>query len=116
MRYIKKVIMLFRTSLLVCLLFLLASCSKDNDPNEIQEQSLIPTCVDTMPFIGSVTMIHVQEISGENHYWLNTGANAHDGDEYIVNESCDTVCRYAGWFPADCIEDYDRESWVQVWP
>jgi len=57
-----------------------------------------------------------QKVVGEYHYWLNTGAMAWDGVEYIVNCDCDTVCEIGGFRPPrDCSKNFDFDIWEIVW-
>ena len=76
----------------------------------------LPDCVLTIVDNTPQIVIKTQEINGFENYWLNTGANEADGDEYIVSSTCDTLCYYGGWVNPDCIDEYDSEGWTQVWP
>lgn len=60
--------------------------------------------------------IKTQEVGGETHYWFHDGANTWDGSEYILNESCDTVCYFCGKCMApECLDAYDNNAWVVLW-
>lgn len=99
---------------LLSLIFIVSSChKKDCDDSEIPDcvQSILDNNDPNEP----VVSIKFQEIDGENFYWLNTGAMAYDGFEYIVDENCDTVCQIGGWFPQECMNNFDNEKWGEIW-
>lgn len=94
---------------------------EDDDTEIPQESSELPECISeytegiepgSVPFF----FIKTQSINEEVHYWINTGANAVDGDEYILNNNCDTVCYYGGWINPECINNYTFDAWETVWP
>ncbi len=87
--------------------------SCNDDPDHYTD---LPDCVQSIVDDTPQIIIKSQEIDNSVRYWLNTGANALDGDEYIVSSSCDTLCYYGGWVNPDCIDEYDSEGWTQVWP
>ncbi|MBI5917750.1 MAG: hypothetical protein HY842_20455 [Bacteroidetes bacterium] len=90
-----------------------AACKKETACGEIEP------CLEAKfeEFKASTNAISIrkQEVNGENHYWFNDGSTAWDGVEYILNETCDTVCYFCGecQLPA-CLEDYTG-SWEVVW-
>lgn len=97
----------------VLILFTLCfSCKKEQGiaNNEI------PTCIQSMIDDNEDLLIHKQEVDGQIHYWINTGANAVDGNEQIVNIICVEVCYYGGWINPDCLENYVFEDWEQINP
>lgn len=95
------------------LLIFLFSCSS----SEIEEDN-IPFCVlaefNSLKDDNQFLKIRRQMINDEYHFWINTGANAYDGDEDIVDSNCDVVCQYRGWFPAECIDQYEFERWEVI--
>ncbi len=101
-------------SLLICVL-LITSCEKNNNccdqlPDCINE--MINRAGDSPPLVS----VKMQKVDGECHYWLNTGASAWDGVEYIVNDKCDTICEIGGFrAPLDCSKNYDFDKWEIVW-
>lgn len=96
---------------------LLFTCNKDEgDDIEVMEVSEIPSCILEIIDAENSMQIHRQDINGETHYWLNTGANAYDGDEQIVNDACEEVCFYGGWINPECTEDYIPDDWEQIFP
>lgn len=63
----------------------------------------------------SAISIRKQEVNEENYYWFNDGSTAWDGVEYILNESCDTVCYFCGECQVPtCLDDY-TDDWEVVW-
>ena len=95
---------------IVLLLFIfgfLLSCNND------EVDLSFPACLEELTADNENLVIKMQEVDGERHFWLNTGFNAFDADEYIVDENCDTVCYYGGWINPECIEDYTGE-WVII--
>jgi hypothetical protein len=101
--------------LFVLFCILLSACCKQDDCNDGKLPDCIQKIIDissTQPFL----TVKMQKVDGECHYWLNTGANAWDGVEYIVNSHCDTVCVLCGFCPTpDCSKKYDFENWEIVW-
>jgi len=80
----------------------------------------LPSCMADLledhQFFQSLRTIRVNtHISGQRHYWLNTGAMNYDGSEDIVNEYCETVCFFCGeCYPPSCLQDYIG-PWVTIW-
>jgi len=119
----RQVVVLLMTTLLITLS---VACDDDDDDILIDNggiEVLFTECIEdiiaadsTNTTIDTLQTIQRQNIDGEWHFWLNTGAIAYDGDEYIVNEQCDTVCYYAGWIPQECIDNYAFNEWEIVWP
>ncbi len=99
--------------------------NEDAEPNEetreeeSSEQALdLPDCIQEFTESSEIEypwQIKSQTVNNEVHYWINTWANASDGDEFIVNDQCDTVCYYGGWINPECIENYSNEDWETIW-
>ena len=93
----------------------MAACCKKDDC----EDGKLPDCIQQRINISSKPLyltVNMQKVNGECHYWLNTGAMAFDGAEYIVNDQCDTVCFYCGFcIPPDCSKEYSSEDWEVIW-
>lgn len=102
---------------LLALLFSFSACKKANE--EIDKT--IPACIRSKVIgnlLTEVKTIRVQKIGNELHYWLNTDHRHFDGIEYIVNNSCDTVCAIGGFKPPspnDCAKNYDFDKWEIIW-
>jgi hypothetical protein len=61
----------------------------------------------------SVRKMHV---NGKDHYWVNDGAAAYDGIEYVYDAECNEVCKLGGMRnPDPCAQAYDSGKWVTVW-
>ncbi len=110
------------TYLFALLLFVFVACEKEDTLDIHDTETGLPVCLDEQIQTAAVVeavifnaIVKAQVVDGETHYWLNTGANAFDGDEFIVNAQCDTVCVQAGWIPRECISAYDPEAWEIVW-
>jgi hypothetical protein len=103
--------------LAVFLLFVISAC-KDEDCGCAGLP--LPQCIEEMIADTSVTN-HLQSIQrttvgNEQHFWLNSGASAVDGPEFIVNEQCDTVCYWLCFCePPACADDYDINDFEVVW-
>ena len=98
----------------LAIVLLFVSCKKESECCSTG----LPQCLEqqiTSDIITKPTVIRIHEFNNEKHYWINTGANDSDGDEFIVNEQCDTVCAYRGWFPDSCASLYTRSNWTKVW-
>ncbi len=98
---------------LICISICLFSCNKSGFKN-------LPPCV--RDYIkddaqnGTIKTIKVQEVNGENHFWINTDARHIDSGEIIVNSECQTVCWYCGeCIYLDCVELYKYEDWETAW-
>jgi hypothetical protein len=92
------------------LFLLLPSCSKDSE---------LPDCIEKLTDDPDQTelieKVRSQTLNGEVYYWLNTGAVAYDGAEYIVNNSCDTICYFCGFcLPPDCGVS-PQDDWETIW-
>lgn len=102
--------------MLLLTILLLSSCGdKSNDLMD----SDFPVCIQEIiinPELSTdLKRIRTQAVNDEIHYWLNTEFIESDGEEFIVNSSCDTICSFCGFcLPAACTEDYDSE-WTTIW-
>jgi hypothetical protein len=90
----------------------------DNVQN-VQKKGILPPCIENIidsadPDI-PVLEIRTQTVGAEVHYWIFTGINALDGNEYIVDENCNTLCVIRGWFYDPCIAEYNESGWLTVW-
>ncbi len=59
-------------------------------------------------------------INGNDHYWLQSGAAAYDGLEYVYelgkDGKCEEVCQMGGMrVPPPCEKAYQGKQWVLVW-
>jgi hypothetical protein len=112
-----------KSNLFIPLLILtcFAACKKDvvDCTEPAGEQEVVPACIqsiiDSAEVNNDLLAVKTQVIDTEDHYWLHTGANWADGDEFIVNATCDTVCVLAGWFPNECQAAYTDSLWQTVW-
>lgn len=120
-----------KTSYLPTLLLLLpfAACDPDDtslvDVAEAPAVSCDPTleldCLQRFIDIAHATdrsglwYVRTQCVDGEAHYLMDTGAPAYDGEDFIVNSACDTVCTVGGWVEPACAGEYDRGAWEEVW-
>ena len=62
--------------------------------------------------------VKVQEVNGELHYRLNTNASGCDKIEYIVINTCDTICSLGGGRgvqPLLCLSQYEDSKWQTIW-
>lgn len=105
-------------NLIVCLFFLpfFVAC----DCKEKVNIKDIPACVKAIYEPGPTQDSHLiavkrMEVGNEFHYWLNTGDNAFDGTEYIINEACDTVCSFCFCPVNPCISKYENGEWEVVY-
>jgi hypothetical protein len=93
----------------------LSACGKQDD----RVDGKMPDCIQKIIDISSqqpFLTVKMQKVDGECYYWLNTGASAWDGVEYIVNSHCDTICEMGGFrSPAGCLSKYDFDKWKIVW-
>ena len=109
----KNIVKVFKTSLLVFMaIAFFAACKKDDCSSGGN-----PGCIDDIIQSQSDHLLAIKrmDVGGEYHYWLNTGDNAWDGAEYIVNESCDTVCVFC-FCPYDpCLDAYQSGEWEVIW-
>ncbi len=93
------------------------SCIKKNEGIDTN----IPTCIKTIlndndSHAEPIKKIRIQKVNGILHYWLNTEAMAYDGVEYIVSNSCDTLCIYCGeCITSNCTDDYSFDKWTTIW-
>lgn len=100
------------------LLISIAACQKDDDCS--CSGGDLPPCIEEMIADTSVTN-HLQsiqrtQVGNEQHFWLNSGAAAVDGLEFIVNEQCDTVCYWLCFcVPPACADNYDINNFEVVW-
>jgi len=101
------------------LLTLISACCHDDDPDP--DPQAVPDCVKALYEPGpaqdtQLLSVQKQVISGESHFWLNNGHMAFDGSEYVINESCDTVCMLCGFcVPPSCNSLYQNGNWEIVW-
>ncbi len=100
-----------RTLITVCCVVALLSCKKEK-----KAQASLPTCIKTEIASDSTLVVKTQVIKGQVHYWLNTGAAAWDGPEFIVDGNCNEVCQLPVWTLPPCFSDYNPNGWTQVWP
>lgn len=108
----QKLIFLFSLTLA------LVSCEKDKVCSCVKED--LPLCIQEMIADSTITAglqtIQRTTVNGEYHFWLNSGASAMDGAEYIVNSQCDTICYWLCFCPpAPCSSDYDMGNFEVVW-
>lgn len=65
---------------------------------------------------GKIKTVQAQVVDGELHFWINTDARHHDGNEIIVNSNCQTVCGYCGeCVQGICADLYIYDEWEIVW-
>ncbi len=101
--------------LFLTLFSLISACKKETTDRTI------PACIRSKVIDDSLTKvktIRVQKIGNELHYWLNTDYGHFDGIEYVVNNSCDTLCRISGEqlpSPNACYSNYYFEKWEIIW-
>jgi len=104
-----------KTILIIFFSLFLFSCTKQVKC----DSEKLPECIQQKIDISSVQIFQTvkrKKVDGEYHYWLNTGAMAWDGVEYIVNCDCDTVCFFCGeCVPPECSKNYDFDKWEIVW-
>lgn len=61
-------------------------------------------------------VVQKMTVGGTDHYWLNSGAAAYDGVEYIFDANCKEVCQTGGFrMPKDCMKAYEGGKWEVVW-
>ncbi|MGE5357173.1 MAG: hypothetical protein ACM3PT_13150 [Deltaproteobacteria bacterium] len=105
-----------RIFLFILLLFVLNSCCKDENCDASKLPDCIQQMIDVVGDAPPFNSVKRQKVDEEYHYWLNTGAMAWDGVEYIVNCDCDTVCEIGGFRPPqDCSKNFDFDKWEIVW-
>ncbi|MBK8565383.1 MAG: hypothetical protein IPN76_19060 [Saprospiraceae bacterium] len=59
-------------------------------------------------------------LNGSDHYWLQSGAAAYDGIEYVYqvikDGKCEEVCQMGGMrMPPPCQKVYEGKQWELVW-
>lgn len=99
----------------ICFAMLAVSCCKknyaSNDPSPCLQAKL-----EAFKLEPNAVSIRKQTVNGEIHYWLNDDARTYDGVEYILNETCDTVCSIGGFRePLPCESNYNFDDWVIIW-
>ena len=103
---------------LLTLTIIFLSCAKNNEDQKQPIDKSIPSCIqeilDDSIKSSKILDIKVQELDGELHYWLETGARAYDGTELVIDGKCNTVCRIGGWNPPDCSFKYIN-NWEIIW-
>ena len=61
-------------------------------------------------------MVYKMPVNGIDHYWLQSGAAAYDGIEFIYDANCKEVCKTGGMRkPLDCMKAYEAGKWELVW-
>ncbi len=61
-------------------------------------------------------LVHKMAVNGVDHYWLQSGAAAYDGIEFIYDANCKEVCKTGGMRkPMDCMKAYENGKWELVW-
>lgn len=56
------------------------------------------------------------QLDDATYVWFNTNATHWDGIEYILSETCDTVCYFCGECEGpDCADDYWNADWETFW-
>jgi hypothetical protein len=96
----------------VFLMFFIFSCKK-TDTSTPQLPDCIKKIIANDQGTEKLKTIRVRKMGNELQYWLNTDARFYDGAEYIVNNSCDTVCRIGGFFPVSALCAGD--DWEEIW-
>lgn len=107
-------------NLFVCflLVFVFLACNKEDDFVDGRIQT--PVCVAALYATTEIAAengllaVYRMDVDNEFHYWLNTGAMALDGPEYIIDADCDTVCSF-NMLPPACFSDYKDRDWELVW-
>jgi hypothetical protein len=55
-------------------------------------------------------------VNGADHYWLQSGAAAYDGIEYIYDGNCKELCTTGGMrTPPACMAIYEGKQWELMW-
>ncbi len=79
----------------------------------------LPDCIKALVDADKVEgrmMVRKMNISGVDHYWLQSGAAAYDGIELIYDANCKEVCKTGGMRkPLDCMKVYEAGKWELVW-
>lgn len=98
--------------LFFCLIILtVIACKKDDKLSPCLHEKL-----EAFKASSRAKTIKKQIVNGEVHYWLNTDDRHLDGTEYILNETCDTVCVLCGdCDPPACLSNYDNDNWKTIW-
>ncbi|MBI1227562.1 MAG: hypothetical protein GC192_20180 [Bacteroidetes bacterium] len=61
-------------------------------------------------------VVYKMTVNGSDHYWLQSGAAAYDGIEFIYDANCKEVCKTGGMRkPLDCMKAYENGKWGLVW-
>lgn len=95
--------------------FLLFQCKKAENCSETNLPGCVQNIIGDTTISASLKTIRTQYVNRELHYWLNTDARTYDGEEFIINENCDTVCSLGGFrIPNVCMEKYG-DDWKIVW-
>ncbi|MEZ4906719.1 MAG: hypothetical protein R2771_03530 [Saprospiraceae bacterium] len=104
--------MKFKFVLSIVLFSSLFSCNKSEN-----NECTLPECIQNYIDLSSkqpFETVKMQKVDGECYYWLNTGAMAYDGVEFIVDENCDSICYIGGFAPAECIINFS-DDWEIIW-
>lgn len=95
-----------------CLIFLLLtfSCTESQveDPDP-------PACLETYKDDPNTSAIHSYKLDAKMYYWIETGARHVDGNELVVDDTCQEHCGIGGLLPAKCSERFDMTKWKEVW-
>lgn len=61
-------------------------------------------------------MVHKMAVGGVDHFWLQSGAAAYDGIEFIYDANCKEACKTGGMrMPMACMKAYENGKWELVW-
>lgn len=94
---------------------LLVSCQR-NDEDACKISTCLDEKIESFKAATEAVSLKTTSVAGETHYWFNTNATHWDGVEYILNESCDTVCYFCGeCFGPECMVDYLNADWKTIW-
>jgi hypothetical protein len=105
-----------KISFCVVLSIFLLACDKENTNSHSELPECIQNFVESSQISSTLKTIRSQEVNNEIHYWLNTGFVNIDGEEFVVNNSCDTICYFCSeCFPPDCSFSYNSEDWKIIW-
>ncbi len=79
----------------------------------------LPDCVTALVKADKVDgkmSVFKMAVKGVDHYWLQSGAAAYDGIEFIYDANCKEVCKTGGMrMPMDCMKAYEAGKWELVW-
>ena len=93
----------------------LAGCKDDTVKHSGEIPACIQAIIDDEELSMDLKRVVVQLKGDEFHYWLNTDLMAIDLIEFVVNETCDTMCVLcAECTPPPCQLEYGNE-WQTIW-